>query len=323
MGVPVIDMENVDGADREIIMAKIANACEAPGFFQLLNHGIPVSLMDRVKKVCSQHYKLNREHNFNQSPPVKILKEAMEAEAKGNSHAKVDNVDWEDVFQVHEMQDANSWPAEPSDFKETIQEFRKQVLELTEKLLEIVSLNLGLEKGYLKQAFAGGNGGEQMPFFGTKVSHYPPCPRPELINGIRPHTDAGGLILLFQDEEVAGLQVLHNGRWIDVQPLRHAIVVNIGDQLEVMSNGKYKSAWHRINPTKDGNRLSVASFYNPSYNAAVYPAPVLTAQAHAHDASLYPKYMFGDYMNVYATHKYEDKAPRFVAMKPLEQQLSC
>lgn len=197
-------------------------------------------------------------------------------------------------------------------------EFRKQILQLTEKLLDIVSLNLGLEKGYLKRAFAGGKTGEHTPFFGTKVSHYPPCPRPDLIKGIRPHTDAGGFILLFQDDEVPGLQVLHNGRWINVQPLRHAIVVNIGDQLEVMSNGKYKSAWHRINPTKEGNRLSVASFYNPSYNATVYPAPKLTA--HADEPSLYPNYLFGDYMSVYVEHKYEDKAPRFIAMRPLQQQ---
>lgn len=81
--------------------------------FQLLNHGIPASLMERVKKVCSQHFKLNREHNFNQSLPVKILNDATGAEA----NAKLDNVDWEDVFQVQEMEDTNSWPSEPTDFK--------------------------------------------------------------------------------------------------------------------------------------------------------------------------------------------------------------
>lgn len=85
--------------------------------FQILNHGIPASLMDRVKKVCSHHFKNNREHNFNQSLPVKILNEALKAEANGKNPGKADNVDWEDVFQVHEMEDTNSWPSEPSDFK--------------------------------------------------------------------------------------------------------------------------------------------------------------------------------------------------------------
>uniref|UniRef100_A0A0C9S6K6 aminocyclopropanecarboxylate oxidase n=1 Tax=Wollemia nobilis TaxID=56998 RepID=A0A0C9S6K6_9CONI len=324
MVVPVIDIENIDGEGREIIMAKIDQACKSPGFFQLVNHGIQHSRMDRVKKVCSQHYKLNREKLFNESLPVKELNNALVAEANGNT-PKIESMDWEDVFQVHEMQEANSWPSKPDDFKETIQEFRKEIYALTEKLLEIISLNLGLEKDYVKRAFSGGKGGEEKPFFGTKISHYPPCPRPDLINGIRAHTDAGGLILLFQDDEVPGLEVLNDGKWIDVQPLRYAIVVNTGDQLEAISNGKYKSAWHRIIPNKNGNRLSLASFYNPSYNAMIYPAPELSKDTNADgdELSVYPKYLCGDYMRVYTKQKYEDKKPRFKAMRSLKEQIPC
>jgi aminocyclopropanecarboxylate oxidase len=206
-------------------------------------------------------------------------------------------------------------------YRDIIEEFRSQIFNLTEKLLEIISESLGLEKGYLKRAFAGGER-EEKPFFGTKVSHYPPCPRPDLIKGIRAHTDAGGLILLYQDDEVPGLQVLNNGSWIDVQPMQYSIVVNIGDQIEAVSNGKYKSAWHRILPTKDGNRLSVASFYNPSYNAIVNPAPQLLAQANVnavHELSAYPKYSFGDYMKIYSEQKFEDKDPRFKAVARLNE----
>ncbi|KAH9304103.1 hypothetical protein KI387_008507, partial [Taxus chinensis] len=316
MAIPVIDMKSIDGADREAIMAKIAKGCETPGFFQLINHGIDHGLLDRVKLVCAQQYNINREQSFKDSLPVRALNKAVAAEAEGNKVDKIENMDWEDVFQVHEMHDTNSWPSEPKDFKETIEEFRSQIFALTEKLLEIISVNLGLEKGYVKEALAGGD----KPFFGTKVSYYPPCPRPDLIKGIRPHTDAGGLILLYQDDEVPGLQVLDNGRWIDVQPLRYSIVVNTGDQLEAVSNGKYKSAWHRILPTKNGNRLSVASFYNPSYKAVVSAAPELINRNIADDLSSYPKYLFGDYMRVYSEQKYEAKEPRFQAMrKPNEQ----
>ncbi|GLJ58150.1 hypothetical protein SUGI_1421440 [Cryptomeria japonica] len=309
MGVPVIDMKNIDGGDREVIMAEIAKACESTGFFQLLNHGIEHELMDRVKKVCSEHYKLNREQSFNASLPVRLLSNALDSD----NADKIENVDWEDVIQIHEMQETNSWPSQPSDFKETIQEFRNKIFSLTEKLLEVISLNLGLEKEYLKEAFAGG----EKPFFGTKVSHYPPCPRPDLIKGIRAHTDAGGLILLYQDDQVSGLQVLDDGTWVDVQPIPYAIVVDIGDQLEAITNGKYTSAWHRILPTKNGNRFSVASFYNPSYNAKVYPASQLTAQT-GDELSVYPEYpeyLFGDYMQVYSHQKYEAKEPRFEAMR--------
>lgn len=72
--------------------------------------------MDRVKKVCSEHYKLNREQSFNDSLPVRLLTNALAAQDSDEAN-KIENVDWEDVFQVHEMQETDSWPSQPSDFK--------------------------------------------------------------------------------------------------------------------------------------------------------------------------------------------------------------
>lgn len=110
-----------------------------------------------------------------------------------------------------------------------MKEFALKLEKLAEELLDLLCENLGLEKGYLKKVFHGANG----PTFGTKVSNYPPCPKPDLIKGLRAHTDAGGIILLFQDDKVSGLQLLKDGQWIGVPPLRHSIVVNLGDQIEV------------------------------------------------------------------------------------------
>lgn len=110
-----------------------------------------------------------------------------------------------------------------------MKDFGKRLENLAEDLLDILCENLGLEKGYFKKVFRGTKG----PTFGTKVSNYPPCPKPEMIKGLRAHTDAGGIILLFQDDKVSGLQLLKDGDWIDVPPLNHSIVINLGDQLEV------------------------------------------------------------------------------------------
>jgi len=110
-----------------------------------------------------------------------------------------------------------------------MKEFSLRLEKLAEELLDLLCENLGLEKGYLKKAFYGSRG----PTFGTKVANYPQCPNPELVKGLRAHTDAGGIILLFQDDKVSGLQLLKDGQWIDVPPMRHSIVVNLGDQLEV------------------------------------------------------------------------------------------
>ena len=161
--------------------------------------------------------------------------------------------------------------------RETMEEYRAELKKLAENLMEIMDENLGLPKGYIKKAFNGGE--EDNAFFGTKVSHYPPCPNPEKVIGLRAHTDAGGVILLFQDDKVGGLQILKDGEWIDVQPLPNSIVINTGDQIEVLSNGRYKSVWHRVLATQDGNRRSLASFYNPSLNATISPAPELIEKA--------------------------------------------
>lgn len=112
-----------------------------------------------------------------------------------------------------------------------MKEFVVELEKLAEQLLDLLCENLGLEKGYLKKAFCGSKG----PTFGTKVGNYPPCPRPELVKGLRAHTDAGGIILLFQDDQVSGLQLLKDDQWIDVPPMKHSIVINLGDQLEVIS----------------------------------------------------------------------------------------
>jgi aminocyclopropanecarboxylate oxidase len=97
-------------------------------------------------------------------------------------------------------------------------EYRRELKKLAEKMLGFMEELLGIEEGRIEKTFT--NDGEFDAFYGTKVSHYPPCPRPDLIDGLRAHTDAGGLILLFQDDRVGGLQVLHDGQWVDVQPLR-------------------------------------------------------------------------------------------------------
>ncbi|KAG8084702.1 hypothetical protein GUJ93_ZPchr0010g10170 [Zizania palustris] len=304
MVVPVVDLSKLDGGagERAEVMAQIDNGCEAWGFFQLVNHGVPKELLDRVKKVCSESYRL-REEAFMASEPVRTLEGLVEAERRGEAVAPVDDMDWEDIFYLH---DDNQWPSSPPEFKETMREYRAKLRELAERVMEVMDENLGLEKGRMKRAFTGD--GRHAPLFGTKVSHYPPCPRPDLITGLRAHTDAGGVILLFQDDRVGGLQVLKGGEWIDVQPLADAIVVNTGDQVEVLSNGRYQSAWHRVLPMRDGNRRSVASFYNPSFEATISPAA-------ADGGDAYPQYMFGDYMDVYNKQKFDAKEPRFEAVK--------
>ncbi|XP_006351971.1 1-aminocyclopropane-1-carboxylate oxidase 2 [Solanum tuberosum] len=305
---PIINLEKLNGAERAATMEKINDACENWGFFELVNHGIPHEVMDTVEKLTKGHYKKCMEQRFKELVAKKGL-EGVEVE--------VTDMDWESTFFLRHLPSSNISEIPDLDdvYREVMRDFAKRLEKLAEELLDLLCENLGLEKSYLKNTFYGSKG----PNFGTKVSNYPPCPKPDLIKGLRAHTDAGGIILLFQDDKVSGLQLLKDGQWIDVPPMRHSIVVNLGDQLEVITNGKYKSVMHRVIAQKDGTRMSLASFYNPGNDALIYPAPALVdKETEAHNKQVYPKFVFDDYMTLYANLKFQAKEPRFEAMKAME-----
>lgn len=309
LSFPVISMEKLETEERGAAMEVIRDACENWGFFELLNHGISHELMDEVERVTKAHYAECREHKFQE-----FAARTLEAGEKG---ADVKDVDWESTFFVRHLPASNlaDLPDLDDHYRRVMKEFATEIEKLAERLLDILCENLGLEQGYLKKAFAGSGG---LPTFGTKVSSYPPCPRPDLVDGLRAHTDAGGVILLFQDDQVSGLQLLKDGRWVDVPPMRHAVVVNVGDQLEVITNGRYKSVMHRVRTRADGNRMSIASFYNPGADAVIFPAKELVAgkeKEGVKEEEVYPRFVFEDYMDLYVRHKFEAKEPRFQAMK--------
>ncbi|WOH09730.1 hypothetical protein DCAR_0729188 [Daucus carota subsp. sativus] len=303
---PIINMEKLNGEERAATMDRIKDACENWGFFEVLNHGISIELMDTVERLTKEHYKKSMEQRF---------KEMVEKKGLETVQNEIDDLDWESTFFLSHLPQSNmaDIPDLEDEYRKAMKEFAKGIEKLAEELLDLLCENLGLEKGYLKKAFCGSKG----PTFGTKVSNYPPCPKPDLIKGLRAHTDAGGIILLFQDDQVSGLQLLKDGEWIDVPPMRHSIVINLGDQLEVITNGKYKSVMHRVIAQTDGNRMSLASFYNPGGDAVIYPEPKLL-EKEEQNGQVYPKFVFQDYMKLYAGLKFQAKEPRFEAMKAME-----
>ncbi|KAJ6376231.1 hypothetical protein OIU77_001075 [Salix suchowensis] len=143
-----------------------------------------------------------------------------------------------------------------------VSDYCKQVRELGFRIEELISESLGLEKDHVKNVL--GEQGQHMA-----VNFYPPCPEPELTFGLPGHTDPNALTILLQDLAVAGLQVLKAGKWVAVNPHPDAFVINIGDQLQALSNGRYKSVWHRAITNTDRARMSVASFLCPHDTALI------------------------------------------------------
>lgn len=110
--------------------------------------------------------------------------------------------------------------------REIVSNYCSEVRELGYRLEELISESLGLEKGHIRNVL--GEQGQHMA-----VNFYPACPEPELTYGLPGHTDPNALTILLQDLQVAGLQVLKDGKWLAINPIPGAFVVNIGDQLQV------------------------------------------------------------------------------------------
>ncbi|KAL6549403.1 Aconitate hydratase mitochondrial [Orobanche hederae] len=264
---PVIDMEKLNGEERSSTMEKIKDACENWSFFEMMNHGIATEFMDSVERLTKAHYKKCMEQRFEEMVTSKGL-EAVQSE--------INDLDWESTFFLRHLPISNlSEIPDPEDEYKVMKEFADQIEKLAEQLLDLLCENLGLENGYLKKVFYGSNG----QTFGTKMSNYPPCPKPDLIKGLRAHTDAGGIVI---------------------------------------TNGKYKSVMHRVIAQTDGTgRMSLASFYNPGSEAVIYPAPASVEKAENNEH--YPKFVFEDYMKLYGNVKFQAKEPRFEAFKNMEK----
>lgn len=86
----------------------------------------------------------------------------------------------------------------------------------------------------------------------------------------------------------------------------------------MITNGKYKSVLHRVVTQTEGTRMSIASFYNPGNDAVIYPAPALVEEKAEERDQVYPKFVFDDYMKLYAGLKFQAKEPRFELVKKFE-----
>ncbi|KAG9156114.1 hypothetical protein Leryth_024702 [Lithospermum erythrorhizon] len=228
---------------------------------QIENHGIDKELMEHVKNQVKQHYEENMKRSFYESEVAKKLE---------NEEFSRDG-DWESTFFIRHRPNSNmsELTSLSTNLREVVDEYIDELIKLRENLSELMSENLGLNKQHMKEVFSGSRGAS----VGTKVAIYPECPKPDLIRGLREHTDAGGIILLLQDEQIPGLEFLKDGEWVGIPPSRNnRIFVNTGDQVQVLSNGMYKSVLHRVKACQNGSRLSIATFYNPSGDALISPA---------------------------------------------------
>ncbi|CAN1195504.1 1-aminocyclopropane-1-carboxylate oxidase homolog 4 [Linum perenne] len=294
--IPTIDLSGVDIPERRAEIAEqISDASRRLGFFQVVNHEIPVEVLDGF---------VGAVRGFHELPMEEKAKLYHREFGKGPSFFS--NIDlfhsqaasWRDTLQMRLGPSLPDLELIPEICRKEIIEWSETSKRVGELLMELLCEGLGLNSNALKE--------KRFNESRVMVGHYYPyCPQPDLTLGIASHTDPGALTLLLQDE-VGGLQVKSGENWVDVIPVRGALVVNIGDLLQIMSNDEYKSVEHRVlaNPSSKP-RVSIAVFFNSEDPDAVLgPFPdLITDQKPA----VYRQFPRSDYMRRFFTKELDGR----------------
>ncbi|ESQ31994.1 hypothetical protein EUTSA_v10004527mg [Eutrema salsugineum] len=282
---PLIDLSSTD---RSRLVQQIHQACARFGFFQVINHGVSKETVDAMVSVAKEFFSMSMEEKMKlySDDPTKTTRLSTSFNVKKE---KVNN--WRDYLRLHCYpihKYVHEWPSNPPSFKEIVSKYSREVREVGFRVEELISESLGLEKDYMKKVL--GEQGQHMA-----VNYYPPCPEPELTYGLPAHTDPNALTILLQDTTVCGLQILIDGHWFAVNPRPDAFVINIGDQLQALSNGVYKSVWHRAVTNTEKPRLSVASFLCPADCAVMSPAKPLWEAEDDETKPIYRDFTYAEY----------------------------
>ncbi|XP_050374916.1 1-aminocyclopropane-1-carboxylate oxidase homolog 1-like [Argentina anserina] len=250
--IPVIDLEGLsDSTKRKEIVAKVGEASETWGFFQIVNHGIPVDVLEGIKDGVRRFYEQDTE----------VKKQLYSRDHFKNSVLYHSNFDlysapatnWRDTFMCYMAPTPTKPEAFPEVFRDILVEYSDQVMKVGTLLFVLLSEALGLKSSHLNDIDCS----EGLLVAGH---YYPPCPQPELTLGATKHADSAFLTVLLQDH-IGGLQVLHQKKWFNVPYVPGALVVNIGDLLQLISNDRFKSVEHRVLANRRGPRVSVACFF--------------------------------------------------------------
>ncbi|CAA2997270.1 Iron ascorbate family oxidoreductase [Olea europaea subsp. europaea] len=297
--IPVIDMQKLmekDSMDTEL--QKLHTACQEWGFFQLINHGVSFPTLEKMKLEIQEFFSLPIEEK------KKFSQESGDLEGYGQAFvvSEEQKLDWADLFfaitlPIH-LRKPHLIPKLPTKFRDAIDEYATEMKNLAVKILDLMAKALHMKAEEMNTVFEEG-------MQSMRMNYYPPCPQPELVTGLYPHSDATGLTILLQVNEIEGLQVKKDGAWIPVVPFPNAFVINIGDILEIVTNGIYRSIEHRATVNLKKERLSIATFFNPNIDGDFGPAPsIVTPETPAK----FKRISFVDYMKGYFSRELDGKS---------------
>lgn len=259
--LPVIDLAGLtsnDESTRAKCESEIAAASSEWGFFQVVNHGISPELLNRMRKEQIELFNAS----FTRKSTCGLLNNSYRWGAPAATAP--DNFSWSEAFHIPltKISDQSCY-GEFSSLRGVLVEYAAAMQKLAKLLAEVLIENLGQKIEEFEEMI---NCDESTCFL--RLNRYPACKLSPEIYGLVPHTDSDFLTILHQDQ-VGGLQLIKDSKWVAVNPNKDALIVNIGDLFQAWSNDLYKSVEHKVMANPCMERFSVAYFLCPSHDSLI------------------------------------------------------
>ena len=284
--IPVINISALieNTSEKNKVPGLIGEACRKYGFFYIIGHGVDESLQLRLELLSKQFFALPVEEK------MKIKMELGGIRWRGYfpignelTSGKPDmkegiyfgeELDKENplVMKKTLLHGSNLFPTEIAEFKETVIDYMKIITKIGHILMQVIALSLGLDEDYFYERYT------QTPLQLFRIFNYPATlSDDQSIWGVGEHTDYGLLTILKQDN-CGGLQIKTKSQWIDAPPVNNSFICNIGDMLDRMTGGMYRSTPHRVKRQTINDRLSYPFFFDPNFFAEVKQIEGITLQ---------------------------------------------
>ena len=276
--LPIIDISTLVAGESAVSVAtEIGHACRQQGFFYVVGHSVDPELREQLEQFSREFFHLDIEEKmairmelsgraWRGYFPVGDEFTSGAADAKeGIYFGKELPADHPKVVAKTPLHGCNLFPGIPG-FRETVLAYLDALTNLGHALMRGVALSLGLDADYFRTNYT------DDPTILFRIFHYPPVEHQAGVEswGVGEHTDYGLLTILWQDD-LGGLQVKSGSSWIEAPPISDSFVCNIGDMLDRMSGGLYRSTPHRVKNRTDRGRLSFPFFFDPNFDAEVKP----------------------------------------------------
>jgi isopenicillin N synthase-like dioxygenase len=275
--IPVIDVSSLAGsaAARQAVVAQFGQACRESGFFYVVGNGVDEGLQRRLLDLSRRFFAQDLQTKLRirmalgggawrgYFPVGDELTSGKPDQKEGLYFGAELPPDHPLVRAGTPLHGPNLFPAEPAGFREAVLEYMAEMTRLGHRLMAGLALSLGLEESYFAERYTG----EPLTLF--RIFNYPP-PREPALWGVGEHTDYGLLTILWQDD-AGGLEVRSRSRWVAAPPIPGSFVCNIGDMLDRMTRGVYRSTPHRARNPAPHARLSLPFFFDPNFFARVRP----------------------------------------------------